>query len=174
MREELFVLCLHLPHLVFRRKTIIANSLIPGSGRCLLERTSRVARCLVLHGQNFHCHFHPGNGSQMVGTGLCQILYQCLVLARFCHCHGKKKYHIKAFELLIFIRARINDVTQFWTIFVPPSPSVTPICPTPYALMSHFVLPLLPWHHLWMVPYLRMGGNYKKIQTRCIKFTNLS
>lgn len=60
-----------------------------GPRRCLPEGTASVTRCSLLYGQNIHRHFHPGNGSQMVGSGFCQILYQRLVLAGLCHSHGK-------------------------------------------------------------------------------------
>ena len=52
-----------------------------GSGGHLLSREACPPRCPLLYGSNFYCDIHDGDGGEVVGVGVCQVLHQRLVLA---------------------------------------------------------------------------------------------
>ena len=59
----------------------------------------------------------------------------------------------------------INDVTKFWTIFVP-------IPPSSHVVINPWALPPRPWRHLWTTPKsmssLVVGNEYKNCSVRFV------
>ena len=73
-----------------------------GTGGCLPERQACLAGCPVLYGPNIYCGLLPRDVCEMVGTWLCQIFHQCLVLAWFCHSYGRLIFIICKNEKIFF------------------------------------------------------------------------
>ena len=73
-----------------------------GTGGCLPERQACLAGCPVLYGPNIYCGLLPRDVCEMVGTWLCQIFHQCLVLAWFCHSYGRPIFIICKNEKIFF------------------------------------------------------------------------
>ena len=53
----------------------------------------------------------------------------------------------------------LNEVTQFWTFFEPPPPSVMPLCPRSYAQTSYFAPYLCDVIYKWF-PSIALDMNF--------------
>ena len=84
-----------------------------GTGGCLPERQACLAGCPVLYGPNIYCGLLPRDVCEMVGTWLCQIFHQCLVLAWFCHSYGRPIFIICKNEK-IFFSVELSKQARIW------------------------------------------------------------
>lgn len=65
------------------------NLIFSGLRRCTFTTSANPSRHPILYGQNLHSYLLPRDVDQVACSRLPEILYKRVVLARFCHCHGK-------------------------------------------------------------------------------------